>query len=158
MKLALEQIRVMAHGALAVLQDEEGRFEFRRFTDYQQALYDGAAVKYAKRSRTGAGMRLEFITDSSTFSFDYRALDMCGLRFYYFDVFVDGEAVQHFGHDQIKEAVGTVKVKLDNAPEEAPKTYHRDTVTVIGKEKKVPNGSENGTNPDKSDANGQVNG
>jgi cell fate regulator YaaT (PSP1 superfamily) len=53
---------------------------------------------------------------------------------------------------------GTVKVKLDNAPEEAPKTYHRDTVTVIGKEKKVPNGSENGTSPDKSDANGQVNG
>ena len=51
---------------------------------------------------------------------------------------------------------GTVKVKLDNAPEEAPKTYHRDTVTVIGKEKKVPNGIENGTNSDKSGASGQV--
>jgi cell fate regulator YaaT (PSP1 superfamily) len=26
---------------------------------------------------------------------------------------------------------GTVKVKLDNAPDEAPRTYHRDTVTPV---------------------------
>ncbi|MBQ8357545.1 MAG: stage 0 sporulation family protein [Clostridia bacterium] len=33
---------------------------------------------------------------------------------------------------------GTVKVRLDAAPEEAPRVYHRDTVTVIGKEKRAP--------------------
>ena len=50
---------------------------------------------------------------------------------------------------------GTVKVKLDNAPEEAPKTYHRDTVTVLGKDKKAGNGSENSTNSNKTAANAQ---
>ena len=32
---------------------------------------------------------------------------------------------------------GTVKVRLDSAPEEAPKVYHRDQVTVLGKAPKA---------------------
>ncbi len=31
---------------------------------------------------------------------------------------------------------GTVKVRLDDTPEEAPKTYHRDTLTVLGRAEK----------------------
>ena len=53
---------------------------------------------------------------------------------------------------------GTVKVKLDNAPDEAPKIYHRDTVTVLGKDKKAvsddkkpDNGSENSDISDKTE-------
>ena len=40
------------------------------------------------------------------------------------------------GNGTVVEATplaGTVKVRLDNAPEEAPKVYHRDDVTVLGK-------------------------
>ena len=33
---------------------------------------------------------------------------------------------------------GTVKVRLDSAPEEAPKVYHRDSVTVLQKEHRAP--------------------
>ena len=33
---------------------------------------------------------------------------------------------------------GTVKVRLENAPEEAPKVYHRDNVTVLPKERRAP--------------------
>ena len=33
---------------------------------------------------------------------------------------------------------GTVRVRLDAAPEETPKTYHRDALTVIGKANKAP--------------------
>lgn len=58
---------------------------------------------------------------------------------------------------------GTVKVKLNNAPEEAPKTYHRDTLTVLGKDKrgasddkKTDNGSENSTNSDADSASDQA--
>ena len=42
------------------------------------------------------------------------------------------------GNGTVVEATplaGTVKVRLDNAPEEAPKVYHRDDVTVLGKAK-----------------------
>ena len=34
---------------------------------------------------------------------------------------------------------GTVKVRLDDTPEEAPKTYHRDTLTVLGRAEKHQN-------------------
>ena len=33
---------------------------------------------------------------------------------------------------------GTVKVRLDATPEEPPRTYHRDNVSVIAKEKRAP--------------------
>ncbi len=42
------------------------------------------------------------------------------------------------GNGTVVEATplaGTVKVRLENAPEEAPKVYHRDSVTVLGKAK-----------------------
>lgn len=42
------------------------------------------------------------------------------------------------GNGTVVEATplaGTVKVRLDNAPEEAPKVYHRDDVMVLGKAK-----------------------
>ena len=43
---------------------------------------------------------------------------------------------------------GTVKVKLEQLPEEPPRTYHRDTVTVIGKAKHLPQDEKNGKKPD----------
>ena len=39
---------------------------------------------------------------------------------------------------------GTVRVRLDATPEEAPKTYHRDTLTVLGKaQKRAPENTQN---------------
>ena len=46
------------------------------------------------------------------FRSDYHIDIASSRRFYFFDVFVDGVMVQHFGHDNIKEARSTVKVKL----------------------------------------------
>ena len=43
---------------------------------------------------------------------------------------------------------GTVKVRLDATPEEAPKVYHRDTVTVLQREHRAPqSGNENEKKP-----------
>lgn len=110
MELTLKQIRTMTHGALSVTE-EEGVFSFHRFTDYQADLYQPFNSFRGKVPAT-SGIRLEFFTDSAKFSFDYRTNIASSRTFYYFDVFVDDVMVQHFGHDKIKEAVGSIAVNL----------------------------------------------
>jgi len=111
MKLTLQDIRTMAHGALEV-RESDGTFVFTRFTDRQQAYYDEIRPDFGVKAHATSGVRLEFLTDAAKFSFDYRTTIASSREFYYFDVFVDGVMVQHFGHDKIKEARSTVTVKL----------------------------------------------
>ena len=110
MKLTLEQIRSITHGALSVIE-ENGTFTFRRFTDYQAELYKDIKDFHVKVPAT-SGVRLEFVTDADKFSFDYRIDIASSRRFYYFDTFVDGVMVQHFGHEGLREAASTITVKL----------------------------------------------
>lgn len=110
MKLTLDQVRSMTHGALSVTE-ENGIFTFRRFTDYQADLYETINDFRVKVPAT-SGVRLEFITDAQKFSFDYKINIASSRRFYYFDVFVDGVMMQHFGHEGLCEAASTITVKL----------------------------------------------
>ena len=110
MKLSLDQIRSMTHGALSVTE-ENGIFTFHRFTDYQADLYETINDFRVKVPAT-SGVRLEFVTDASKFSFDYKINIASSRRFYYFDVFVDGIMMQHFGHEGLAEAASTITVKL----------------------------------------------
>lgn len=110
MKLTLEQIRSVTHGALSVTE-ENGIFTFHRFTDYQAKLYEDINDFRVKVPAT-SGVRLEFVTDAEKFSFDYNINIASSRRFYFFDVFVDGIMVQHFGHEGLREAASTVTVKL----------------------------------------------
>lgn len=110
MKLTLEQIRSITHGALSVTE-KNGIFTFHRFTDYQAKLYEDINDFRVKVPAT-SGVRLEFVTNAEKFSFDYNINIASSRRFYYFDVFVDGIMVQHFGHEGLREAASTVTVKL----------------------------------------------
>ena len=111
MKLTLQDMRRMMHGALDV-REQDGYFCFTRFTDRQQAHYDEVKPDFGVKAHATSGVRLEFVTDSSQFSFDYHTHIASSREFYYFDVFVDGVMMQHVGHDNIREAVSSVKVKL----------------------------------------------
>ena len=112
MQLTLEQIRAIAQGALSVVQNAQGQFEFRRFTAYQQSCYDAVEAAFAEPAHATSGVRLAFMTDSAEFSFDYRVKSVTGRRFYYFDVFVDGVMVEHFGHEGLCEATSAANIKL----------------------------------------------
>ena len=111
MKLSLNEVRAITRGALAV-NEREGNFRFARFTDDQQNHYDEVKPDFGVKAHATSGVRLEFYTDSSKFTFDYHTRIASSREFYYFDVFVDGVMMQHVGHDSIREAVGSVKVKL----------------------------------------------
>ena len=112
MKLTLQDMRRITHGALDV-REQDGYFCFTRFTDRQQAHYDEVKPDFGVKAHATSGVRLEFITNSTVFCFDYHSNIASSREFYYFDVFVDGVMVQHVGHDNIREAVSSVKVKMD---------------------------------------------
>ncbi len=110
MKLTLEQIRPLTHGALSVAE-ENGTFVFRRFTEKQAEMYE-TINDFRMKVPATSGVRLEFDTDAESFSFDYRIDIASSRRFYFFDVFVDGVMVQHVGHENIRVAESTLTVKL----------------------------------------------
>jgi lysophospholipase L1-like esterase len=110
MKLTLEQIREITRGALSVIE-ENSAFVFRRFTEKQAEMYETVNDFRVKVPAT-SGVRLEFLTDAETFSFDYRIDIASSRRYYFFDVFVDGVMVKHWGHENVRVAESTVTVKL----------------------------------------------
>ncbi len=112
MILGLEQLREIAHGALRVYE-ENGEIVFGRFTEEAQHYYEGVREDFHRKSFATSGVRLEFMTDSSTLSFAYHTQRASSRRFYYFDVMVDGVLVDHFGHDNILEARSEYSLTLD---------------------------------------------
>ncbi len=112
MILGLEQLRTLTHGALRVYE-ENGEIVFGRFTEEAQAYYEGVREDFHRKSFATSGVRLEFMTDSSSVSFAYHTAYASSRRFYYFDIMVDGVLVDHFGHDRIAEARAEYTLALD---------------------------------------------
>ena len=112
MKLTKKDIESIAQGALRVEENEQGEICLYRFTEKQMALYARVNTGFYEKSFGTAAMRLEMDTDADTLDLHYRTFAASSRRFYYFDVFLDGVMVKHFGHEDIKEAVSTLHVEL----------------------------------------------
>ena len=111
MKLSLEQLRPLIYGAIIVEEGADGKISLCRFTPSQRAAYDPAKNITTQIPAT-AGMRLELITNADRFSFDYWTRSASARRYYYFDVYVDGALVKHFGHEDVKAVQSTLTVDL----------------------------------------------
>ena len=112
MQLTLEEIKRIAHGALRVEQTAEGEIALYRFTEEQMALYERVNSGFYMKSFATSAIRLEMDTDTDTIDLHYHTRTASSRRFYYFDVFVDGVMVKHFGHDDIQEAVSALHLDL----------------------------------------------
>ena len=112
MELTLKDIQSIAHGALRVEKNEQGEIALYRFTEKQMALYERVNTAFFEKSFGTAGVRLEMDTDADTLDLKYHTRPASSRRFYYFDVFVDGVMVKHFGHEEISEAISTLHVDL----------------------------------------------
>ncbi len=116
MKLTLQNIRDIAKGALYV-REEEGEVVLSRFTDAQKEYYRLSSEKnptngFYRKSFASSGIRLEFETDSDTLGLAYHTQYAFSRRFYFFDIFVDGVMVEHFGHENIVESRAEFSMKL----------------------------------------------
>ena len=112
MILGLEQLRTLTHGALRIFE-QDGEIAFRRFTEEAVNYYEGVREDFHRKTFATSGIRLEFMTDSTSVSFDYHTAYASSRRFYYFDVMVDGVLVDHFGHNNIAEARSSYKLALE---------------------------------------------
>ncbi len=95
MKLTLEQVKAITVGAAEVEQTNTGRFLFWRFTEEQRDLYANRGNDAYLRSLSSAGVRLAFRTDSTRLTLATRVTSASSALFYGFDVYVNGECVDH---------------------------------------------------------------
>lgn len=112
MQLTKKDMESILHGALRVEENAEGELVLYRFTEKQMALYERDNPNFHMKAFATAAMRLEMDTDADTLDLCYHTRTASSRRFYFFDVFVDGVMVKHFGHEDIKEAVSTLHVDL----------------------------------------------
>jgi hypothetical protein len=112
MELTIKDIQSIAHGAVRTEKNEAGEIALYRFTEKQMALYAHDNPDFYVKSFGTAGIRLEMDTDTDVIDLSYHTRTASSRRFYFFDVFVDGVMVQHFGHEDIKEAISTLHVEL----------------------------------------------
>lgn len=105
MKLTLDQIQSIAHGAVDFRQDEHG-IHLSRFTPEQQALYIVHDDILNQRSECAAGIRLHFRTNSNHLFLKANILKYSSRNFFSFDLYVNGEffdTLDNFSHLQIPE-------------------------------------------------------
>ena len=117
MRLTTKQIQSILTGAVRFEETDKGLCP-RRFNERQPLPY---CERYASHTRASAAVRLECITDSDTFELSYFSRTVSSQYFCFFDVFVDGAPVKHFGHDNVDEVASVLRVAL-------PEGEHKITV------------------------------
>ena len=97
MKLSLEQLRSVTHGAVRLEETTDG-VRFWRMTEAQiQHYVDRGDEHQAIRAVQSAGVRLAFLTDSRTLCFSVDLLPDLSGRYLGFDVYENGAMIAHFG-------------------------------------------------------------
>lgn len=91
MKLTLQQIQQISTGAEQI-KEEDGKIRFFRFNTAQQELYSQRAA-LGLRSRSTAGIKLQFITDSKNLALDVTVLPGSSRTYFAFDIWVDGKQI-----------------------------------------------------------------
>lgn len=97
MKLSTEQIKSVTMGAARV-KESDGKVEFFRFTEAQEALYlRESPHDFYKKTFTSAGIRLEFETDSSWIDLSMEVGAVSSNGFFGYDIYADGIFVGQLG-------------------------------------------------------------
>ena len=94
MKLSFEQIKGLLRGAVRIKESDTELCPLR-FTEAQQEAYRTYSNDFYTKSFSSAGVRLEFETDSRTFSMEGYCSSGSSRKFFGFDVYVNGSLVAH---------------------------------------------------------------
>ena len=97
MNLSLEQIKSIAKGVARVEQIDEG-IALLRFTKEQEDAYKERNTDFYKKTFATAGVRLEFITDSTSLFLKANVRPASSRRFCTHDIFCKGKLIGQLGH------------------------------------------------------------
>ena len=89
MKLTFEQIKSVAQGAVRFLE-QDGLLTPCRFTEAQEQAYIGYSADFYKKTFASAGIRLEFVTDSRSFTMEVEVSPASSRNYACFDIYSNG--------------------------------------------------------------------
>ena len=120
MKLTYEQINKIVKGAVKTLE-EDGKICFHRFTDEQLDMYREIDAVVFRKAFSTAGVRLEFVTNSRTVTFEAFVSSGSSRSYFNHDIYVNGEHLYSLG-DDLEGVSGGVTVKGEYELGEGEKT------------------------------------
>ncbi len=113
MKLNTEQIQSIVRGAARVWEADDGYVCLNRFTKLQEQAYlQGPRPDLIPKVYTAAGMRLAFCTSSEHLRLSYRIRTASSGRLGWFDLYVNGAMVGHFGNGGVSVSESCVELSL----------------------------------------------
>lgn len=92
MQLSIEQIKAATCGAIYFTEEPDG-VVFHRFTPEQFAMYEKKDLAFFAKSKTSAGIRLCFKTDSRSLRLQTTVKDARSRTYFAFEVFADDTCV-----------------------------------------------------------------
>ena len=92
MKLTLNDIKSITNGAVRVTE-ENGCFEFYRFTEEQEKMYETRSADFWRKTFSTSGITLRFATDSKTLKLDVCTEKSSSRLYYAFDLAVNGKVI-----------------------------------------------------------------
>ena len=104
MKLNLEQIKSIAHGAVQIIE-EDGKICLYRFTEEQRELYRGYSDDFFGKSFASAGITLEFVTDSRRLAMKVEVSSGSSRKYFMHSIFVDGKRYASLGCERTNTGV-----------------------------------------------------
>ena len=111
MKLSAEQIKSVITGA-AYFCEDDGKVNPLRFSKEQQEFFLGGEVKaFYTRTFSSAGIKAEFITDSSNITLETEMDQGSSRTWFSFDIRVNGDLI-HTIHGDLKDADGNIEKKI----------------------------------------------
>lgn len=104
MKLTLEQILSVTHGAARVTEEADG-IRFYRFTEQQQELYRTVSEDFYQKTFATAGVILEFVTDSRTLAIEASLKRSSSRQFAFHDIYANGNLIGRLGSRDVATGV-----------------------------------------------------
>ena len=91
-------MKKITFGALRITESD-GKFNFYRFTEEQERVYDKLTNDFRKKSEGTASVMLDFYTDSENLSFSFSTESKAGplINYAFIDIWVDGLMAAHRG-------------------------------------------------------------
>ena len=111
MKLDLAQMKAIAKGVMDVTE-ENGAFVFHRLNKAQMGIYKPNTGGW-RRAQALASVHLDLETDADMLSFTaVNGWNSTGVRYFYFDLWVDGKMLYHDGFSYNENADGTTMMRF----------------------------------------------
>ena len=111
MNLDLAQMKAITKGVMG-LTENNGVFVFRRVSDAQMRIYQPNTGGW-RRSQALASVHLDFETDATMLSFTaVNGWNSTGVRYFYFDLWVDDKMLYHDGFTYNENADGSTMMRF----------------------------------------------